>query len=374
MLAYILGISAGLLAVVPPIGIRIPLMINSYSWLFMVVATGFLGMFLTFTKLPTLLKILNILLFAGCFLSEVPYMSFNVYVLVVLALYGYIAFLECDFEIVLNFIAAAFLLEMIVTIAQLCGRDTLMNFNNHKTLFLGTVFQYMRFSSLLAIMAPLLVWKDKRFIFPILVFCALSRSSSFGLAVITGTAVYVFLQYPKYRKWAVVAGVLGLVGFAFWDIGSFRTAFTCGRIPVWGAIIRTWVMDTSGPFKLPLSGPIDWQAIFVGRGMDTFLPMFPVYKHDANPFPQAHQMYLQWFWELGVFVTGIILAYCGNLLRRLYLGKKFLLVAGLVTIGVNGFFAFPDRMTSTILLMIAFLALCEQVVRGIDNEGEHYAC
>ena len=371
VLSYSLGFGVGLLAVAPPLNYAIPVVINSYWWLYGCVVAGLLGMFLISTDLPQSLKILFVYLFIGCFLSMAPYASFNALILTVAALYCFIGFTKCDYNVITDVVMAAFFLQVLIVIFQLFGMDKLMNFDRRDAVFFGTVMQYMRFGSLLAIMTPLLVFKNKLFILPVLLMAAISQSSSFGLAVIAGVAVYGMLTYGRERRFIFYMAVFAVGAFLVWDRGSLRTAFTCGRFQVWQDIVRTWVMDTSHKFVLPLTGPVDWKSIFLGRGMDTFLPLFPIFKHDPNPFGQAHNCHLQLLWETGVIGYTILAAYFINLIRRVW--SRPILVGGLVCMAVNMFFSFPTRETQTMLMMIAFLALCEQVARGIDNEGESYA-
>jgi len=360
-LSYILGLSVGLLAVAPPIGYSIPVMVNSYTWLYSFVVMALLAFYLLFTKLPTALKVLGIYLFAGCFISEAPYASFNAYMLCIGALYCFLWFMESDFKYTLNMVCAAFFMQCSATITQLFGIDKLMNFNRTDPVFVGTVMQYMRFSSLLAIMSPIVVLKNKKFIFLVITMAILSQSSSFGLAVIAGLTTYFILRAKRYRAVILLSGAACLALYCIWDWTSISVALTCGRWKVWQDIVRTVVMDTSGEWVLPLAGEIDWKAILFGRGLDTFLPLFPIYKHDLNPFPQAHNCWLQIWWEIGLVGLTIVSAYYFNLMRRLR--KNPLLVSGLVCMGVNMFSAFPTRMTQTMLMMVCFIAYCEKKAR-----------
>lgn len=372
MVSYLLGFVVGLLAIAPPIGYSIPVIVNSYHWLYLLIVSGFLGMCLLFTKIPIPLKILSVFVFISCFISQAPYASFNAYICMIVAIYCYLAFLKCDYQPILNMVAAAFWIEFILTCMQLLGRDTLMCFGSTDKVFLGTIMQYMRFSSLLAIMTPLLILKNKWYIIPILLFCVISKSSSFGLAVIMGVGTYAFMRFKRYRKLGVVGLLICLMGYIVWDWPSISVAFTCGRIPVWGDIIITWFFDTS-KCAVPISKnftscPIDWKSIFIGRGLDTFLPLFPIFKHDFNPFPQAHNCWLQIAWETGAIGAILVSGYYLNLMRRLK--DNPILVAGLVCMGVNMFFAFPTRMTQTMLMMICWVAYCEQTARRMPIQRE----
>lgn len=364
VVSYILGLSVGLLAVAPPIDYSVPLIVNSYSWLYMVVVTLLLNAYLLTQKFPLSLKILVGYLSVSCFVSMAPYLSFNALILVCVSAYAFWWFSKNDDSALIDMVVAAFCVQILFGLMQIFVTDRLMNFDRQDSVFLGSVMQYMRFGSLLAIMTPLLVLKNKWFILPILGAVIISKSSSFALAVFSGTAVYVMLKYPKIRWW--VPGVMFVcsAGYLWYDRGSVITELGCGRIPVWADIIRTWVMNTSHKFTLPLAGPVDWKSIFFGRGMDTFMPLFPIFKHDMNPFAQAHNCHLQIVWELGAVGYCIFVAYFINLFRRL---RNYpLLIAGLVCMLVNMFFAFPTRMTQTMFMMVAFMGVCERLA----SEGE----
>lgn len=400
-LSYALALCIGLLIIAPPIGYAIPVVVNSSQWVYMVVVSGFLGMMLGSRDLHWSIKVLAFYLFGSCFLSAVPYISFNAYVLIVVCLWFFLAFQKADYRIILNVIVAAFWLEVILTGFQLFGKDTLLNFHgvsfssgetdeivkqwdkvvakwdgpSHwlmeelrpEKVFLGTVMQHMRFASVLALMTPFLVMKSRWYILPVVVLCALSQSSAFAFSLAAAGIVYVLI-HPRFENCkGTMFGliVLLVLAFSLWDNGSVKTAFLEGRWPVWGIILKTWVLNTSMAVPpAPLTGPIDWKCVFFGHGIDTFMPLFPIYKHDPNPFAQAHNCWFQMLWEIGLVGTGLVVAYCARLIRQLYKLKRHGLIAGLTLIGTNMVFVFPTRMTQTVLLMVAFVALCEVAIKS----------
>jgi hypothetical protein len=367
ILSYILGLGVGLLAVAPPLDYRIPVLVNSFAWVYLFVAVGLFAMYLAFTGLPLALKTAVFIFFVSSFVSLAPYLSFNAFILIVPAAYLFIAFTKSDYEPIINFVVAAFFIQITFGVLQMFGKDTLMNINRPEPIFLGSVMQNMRFGSLMAIMAPLLVYRNKLFLIPLAIAAVLVESAGFGLALIAGVATYLMMTHShEWRLWFFI-GAMGGLAYLLWDHGSVTTALSCGRIPVWGDIIRTWVMNTLYCDVKPLVGPIDWKSILFGRGMDTFIGLFPLFKHEGNPFWQAHNCHLQLLWEGGVVVYGVLATYIVNLIRRVW--SKPLLVAGLVSMAVNMFFAFPTRQTSTMYMMIAFIALCEKEARFCDAWG-----
>lgn len=365
--SYFLAASLALLIIAPPFDYSIPLMINSFHWSYLVIVSGLLGLLLCRQSISVFLKFLAVYLFVGCFLSQAPYLSFNAYILVVFSLWLYQAFRHCDYKPVFDLIEAAFWLEVILVLFQLGGYDRLLNFDRPEKVFLGTVMQYMRFASVLTILSPFLLLRSRWYLLPLIVLCALSRSSGFAISLLSGVTAYVLLRYPQCRK-AAIAIAIGLVGvYALYDWGSVQGAIDpkCGgRLSSWWAIWITWFTDTTGSTVAPfLYGPFQINWFLFGHGLDTFLALFPIYKHDMNPFPRAHNDWLQLPWEIGLVGAGAFIAYCVTLVKRccskVWPRPDFL--AGLVIIGVNMFFAFPSRMTQTMFLMIAYAAYIIQV-------------
>lgn len=372
-LSYVLGIAVGLLAIAPPLTYSIPVIVNSYTWIYVFMVAALFAFFLLSTSLPTELKIFVVCLFVCCFLSLAPYLSFNAYILVVAATWAFLGFTKSDYEPILGMIEAVFWVQLIVAGFQWMGMDKLLNFDRNDHVFLGTLMQNMRFGSFLAIAAPFLVLRHKLYIVPLILMFFLTESASLGLALVAGCTVYYMAKNGWERRGWLYMGLAAGAFVLFFDKTSVSVAFTCGRAKVWEDIVRTWLMNTSGvnpdgSWVVPLAGPIDWKSIFIGRGLDTFMGLFPVFKHDPNPYGQAHNCHLQLLWELGFMGYSILAAYVVRLAVRVR--KSPILLGGLACMTVNMFFAFPTRMGQTMLMMVAFLALCEQYAQ---TKGAHYA-
>lgn len=243
--------------------------------------------------------------------------------------------------------------------------------------FFGTVFQQMRLGSLFAILSPFLLVRSKWYIIPLLIAAAVISVSGFALALLGCIAIYAFLTFPKYRLRGciVLAVVTTLYVIHDWN-ESFRVSIIEGRLPIWLVIIKSWMLDTMNHplgqpdiFGISQTGPFDLKRFLFGHGLDTFLPLFPLYKHDPNPFPQAHNSWLQLGWETGLIGLTLFTAYCISLLYRLYKRGLYLEFSSLWILGVNMFFHFPDRMTQTIWWMVAYLAYCEQRIRVFDRSN-----
>lgn len=352
-----------LLVIAPSINYSIPLIVNSYHWVYLVVAMGLLGLLVWYLEIHPLLKALSLFLFVSCFFSQAPYLSFNAYVLVVFSIYLLFALRHCDFKIVLNFVEAAFWFQILLAVMQLMGRDKLLNFDRNDHVFLGTMLQYMRFASLLAVIAPFVILKNRLYIIPLSIACAISQSSTFAMSLFAGAMVYLLLTLREKKK-LIMAMALVAVGagiYAAYDWGSFRGAIipsNGGRLLSWWALLQTWVLNTeSSPAGPNLQGPFNLQWFLAGHGMDTFLPLFPIYKHDANPFPQAHNDWLQLLWETGIIGFSLVAGYAVSVWRKV---KDPLIRAGMACIAVDMFFAFPMRLTQSMFLIVAFLAMAEQ--------------
>lgn len=389
----VLAMFLSLLAIAPPMNYQIPMMVNSAHWCYIVVVSGFLGFLICFTRIHLALKILSVYLFLNCFVSQVPFLSFNAYMLIAVSLYFFIIFQEADQDTVIKFIQAVFWLQCVLGVLQLIGMDRLLSFGAGMKLneageivkitleeiahpvMLGTVMQYMRFSSLMAILSVFLLLRSRLYLYPIIVLCFLSQSSTFAMSLAVWFAVYGLLKCESLalRLGVIFASLVFVAVYAVYDFGSFQGAIdpaNGGRLSSWLVILKTWLFNTAqSPDIVHLTGPFRWDWLLWGHGIDTFLGLFPVYKHDANPFGQAHNCWLQFLWELGSIGTALIVVYCVSLIVRLYRLRKHLHLAGLASIGTNMFFAFPTRMTQTALLIVAYCALCEQEIRNSKKQG-----
>lgn len=387
-LSYSAAIAIGLVAIAPPMNYSIPVMVNSFHWLYMVVASALLGFFLLRLNVHPALKVLAFYLFVSAFVSQVPYLSFNNYVLAVGTIYFFLILKDyVEFDVIINMIEAVFWLQLTISVMSWLGYDKLMNFDrafvldasqqivavggggNGKYTFFGTIFQYMRFGSFLTILTPFLVFKNKWYIVPVFIVAVLSTSLGFAFAIAAGVFVYAVLmsrtdlvkRYLGYNPfgWIILGLVLFVIACSWQSRGHFITEIDNGRLPAWRDIIISWFYDTRLAQTAHLQGPVCWKSIFFGHGMETFNILFPYYKHDPNPFPEAHNDWLELLWCLGISGFGIFAWYCISLTVRLYKAGCYKAIAGLVAIGVNMCFAFPWHMTQTVYTMVAFVAFCE---------------
>lgn len=395
VLSYIAAAALGLLACAPPINYDVPLGINTGPWLYAVIASGLLAFFLLTQKINIWLKILIVYLFTSCFVSQAPSSSFNIFFLASLTLLFYLVCLHLDFEPIMQMTEAVFWLQVFFLIMQQLGMNTLTEFgakiqwdwsvvegvhkfvsadavaNGQHRIFFGTVFQPMRLGSLFAVMSPLLIFRNRWYIVPLLYMAITSKVLGFSLALVGGILVHVFLSKAWSRQTIYLVLIFG-VACIIRSWPHIRVEWIEGRIPVWWVILKSWCFDTSANFHGFLSpmnppvqtGPFDVKRFFFGHGMNTFLTLFPFFKYDPNPFPQAHNDWLQFLWELGIIGFSIFAGYCASILRALYLHGEKLAIACLFIIGINMFFHFPWYMTQSVLFMVAFAAYCERRLRA----------
>ena len=389
-ISHIIGIGLGCLALLPPFNdkieifdfknaqystwqLDIPIIVNSFGWTYAVILIGLLCSYLWFSDIRFTIKFLASYMYLMCFFAAAPYIAFNAMLLVIPPLYLFILIKNmADKEIIINWVVALFWCEAVLCILQFFGKDKLINFDRPQPTFLGTVMQHMRSGSLFAILAPFLLLKNKLYIIPLLIFAFIMKCSNFALALLGGVLVYLVLCSIQRKKKLILIGSAVLLGIAhsIYNIGSFQTAWTIGRIPVWGRIVMTGFGGTYHQGVLSFHN--FWPGIAIslkGWGLNHFYCLYPVLVEDANPFAQCHSDWVQFYWEIGFIGLACILTYAILLVRQLYLNKKTLYIVGLSIIAVNMCFAFPVYMPpQTPLLILTFLALCEQ--NKEENNGK----
>lgn len=385
IISYIVAGFIGLVVVAPPINFDIPTMINSRLWAFYVIASALFSVYLWFTSIHWSLKGISVVSFLTCFLSQSPHSSFNAYILLVATMYAYLLIKETDFDIVFKMIEAAFWVQVCFLVIQHFGMDTLINFDRPEKLFFGTIAVPMRMGSLFAVMTPILLIRSKLYLIPLIILSVASGTLGFSFALCFGFAVWMYLtRWPlNNTEWTLIgATLIFAIVCAFLSWTHIYVEIVEGRLPVWWVIIKSWVLDTKGRmilmpphewiwdptfhnsikpdiFGARQTGPVCLQTILFGHGLDTFLPMFPFYKHDPNPFPNPHNDFLKILWEGGIVLFSLFSIFVVNLIKRLLSKIEFKKVAGLAIIGMNMFFAFPMCMTQTIVLMIVYIAWCQ---------------
>ena len=381
-ISHVIGIVLGCLALLPPFNdqikvfdiknaqystwqLDIPVTVNSFGWTYAVILAGLLCTYLWFCNIRLSVKLIASYMYLMCFFSAAPYISFNAMLLVIPAFYLFILIKDkVDKEIIINWMVALFWFEVSLCVLQFFGKDKLLNFDRPQPTFLGTIMQHMRSGSLFAILAPFLILRNKLYIMPLLALAFLMKCSNLALALLGGVFVYLILSDVGLKRKLIFIGstLIVAVGHSIYNMGSFQTAFTVGRIPVWGRIVMTGIggMYHNAILEFP-NLTLGLLRSLKGWGLNIFQCLFPVLIEDANPFAQCHNDWLQIFWELGIIGVTLILTYTVLLIIKLYAKKKILWIVGLSIIAVNMLFAFPVYMPpQTPLIILTFLALCEQ--------------
>lgn len=409
--SYFVAMVLGVLCVAPPLDYRIPmggpLLIDQWKWVYMVILAGLFGFFLLSQGIHWTLKVLVVYLFISSFASQLPAESFNAFVVIVATLYFFILCQKCDFNIIINMLVAVFWFQIVLATLQHFGYDRLLLFGSgfsldkeqlraiidstdiHKGVYWGTVFQQMRLSSLFCILSPFLLLKSKWYMIPIAIWAFLFGSLGFTFALGIGLVIYLMMTIKDPGDRVALFWIIGIFCLicAVRSSSHIRVEIVEGRLPIWWLVIKSWCLDTTGKvlgaakdgtwiwdayyhngkpdlFGISQTGPWDWTRFWVGHGLDSYVSIFMIYKHDKNAFNPAHNSHLQYLWEIGLIGFTLIEAYLLSVFVRLYNRKEWLLFAGCFAVWINMFFHFPDRMTQTIWLLVAYGALCEQRINS----------
>lgn len=382
--SWVVAILLGMLAVAPPIPYEFNLEVNSFIWVYLVVVVALVSFFMFTQKITLVIKIFMVYLFFNCFGSQVPYLSFTSYMVVVQTVLFFMLCLYVDFDPLLDVMQAVFWLEVCVMICQRMGYDTLMGFGGEsKNVFFGTVFQQMRLGSLFAIMSPFLLIKNRLYIIPLAIVAISLGTLGFTFSLAAGMMVYVLLTMKDTKqKICIILWAFLFCAVAADTNNHIHIELIEGRWPIWRVIFRTWFLNTEKNFygfNSPMNpsvqtGPFDWYRFLFGHGLNTFNAMFPFYKYDQNAFRPAHNDWLQNPWEIGLVGAAMLDTILFYVFYVTYKRKDYLLVVGLTIIACDRFLSFPDRMTQTNLLEVAFLAYCyAKHLNFLRLEAEHHA-
>lgn len=391
IVSYLVGAFIALVILAPPFNISetgavnnifdVPMLVNSQAWVFAVAAAAMFGLLLLSYKLHWSLKALIVYLFFDSFMSQVPYYSFNAYVVVVLSVYFFLIVKKCDLLVLLKFIEAAFWVQVLFITAQHFGMDKLINMDRPEPVFFGTAAQQMRMGSILAIMSPFLIYRSKWYIIPIIILSVMSQTLGFSLALAAG--IFLYLWYTVENIEAAL--IISVLVFGIWCITRswmhVHVEIVEGRLPIWWVIVKSWALDTHtfesymaehhhfrDFFGASQTGPWCWRTFLFGHGPDSFIALFRVYKHDPySGFVPGHNDWLQIPWETGLFGAILFGAFCAHLAKLLWKYRLYLLISGAVVISINMFFAFPMRMTQTMVLLIAFAAVVENTAEFLKR-------
>lgn len=340
IIATLLGVS---IALAPPIDIVIknpPLM----YWPWMILLFGFAGCLLVFLSTDLSIKILSVLSLLGCFFSSSPYISFTSYCVFVSCLYFYTLCRKIkNWEFVFQCFKAVFVLELILTVMQFLGHDSLLSFAQGKDhdCFLS-MGQHMQASSFAAVLTAFLINRSGWFIvflFVVGFFC----HSSWTLLT-AGVGSYILL-YPKYNRIASSILILCAVGFMLYSVQCSKVEqfiHTSGRGPV-------WIESLQWSAKHPWTG---W-------GIGTYKEIFPALERKGHMvYKTAHNSVVESIFEIGYPGTLIVFGMISVFIFILFWTKKIDAAAGLVIILMDSLAHFPERTAQTFVLIIMYLSYC----------------
>lgn len=335
------------LAIMPPIGVGLSLDPLLSTYLF--VLTAMAAVCLLFVKVNPIIKIIAMGGLVNVFLSQDPFFSWMAYASLIACCYFYVACTRVkDWKPVFRAVQALVFLELAFLMAQHFHHDALFN-TSIKANIWGTIGNKMQFSSFcLMLTSFLLPFCTVNLFFPFVVYW-FTHSVWVIFCGVVGLFVYLWGE-SKVIAWLVL--IAGLSAFlAFGGVAKIKTNIPCYRIPIW---IKTVQVSADHPL--------------IGYGIGTYKTIFPVLEgekliHNSEPFCNAHNAFVQMLFEAGDFGLAIMLAVLGYLFVRIYKAKDFLLLAGFCMLIANLLVYFPDRNTSTCLLLVGFLALCEMKIK-----------
>jgi O-antigen ligase len=315
----------------------------------MTIVSGFLAFLFLYQNVSTWLKLLVVWCFVSCFLSSAPFISFTMFWSVIVCAYYYSLCMRIkDFTPVKRAIQAIFFLIVVLIIAQLSGKDTLLNFKESApdilhgkvTPVLGLIGNKMMASSFVCVLSPFLIITPLNWILLILV-SFISWSSGAVLSVFAGLVVYMW-QFKRLRNLIVTAAVIVPLVFAY-NTGKIKTFQSkAGRRLVY---IKT--------FELSLKRPM-------GYGIGTYKVLFPALcgkeirdQQPGRAWNTTHNDYLQILFEGGFIGLFLLLGWIISILRKV---KDPVMLSGLTILAVNMTCHFPMRLVQSAFVILMFLA------------------
>lgn len=319
-----------------------------FTWLILI--SGFLGLYTIFLNINIWVKVIAIYLFVSCFFSTAIYYSFSAYISFIACLYYYIFCLRiADWKFVKRALLIILLLNGILLFMQFIKCDTLLNFGFgstergpgkydpttqmiiHDTGCSGIVGNFMNLKSVLIVIAAFLI-------------------------------SFLKLNMQKLRQWIPTILVLLIIAISIY-VADHKICFYFPMVrgAAWLKAIELTTYNGA--------------TTLFGWGMSTFSITFPqlisnikclgYYQGSTTAWIgegawlQLHNDFLQILFETGFIGFTLVLLYAVDLFHRLKELKLYSLIIGLSLICADMMVHFPTRQTSTILIIIVFLAYCE---------------
>lgn len=373
-IAYVVAAIVSVFVMTPPVNINVTCQVNSMLWLWSVGLAGLLAFYYIHTDAPWPAKLLVLWAFVGSFLSAAPYWSFMMTIPTVAAAYFYLLCRKMrveDYTIVQKAVQSAFLLICAFMTVQLLGHDTLFNFNRPEPMVIGIVGNKMISATLIACLAPFLILNNKLNIIPLCLIAWITGSIGMMAALAAGITIYSILKVRGWRKKTLVIIVMMIVALFIVtaEFQHIKGQWMAGRGPIWKKTIQ-----------LANQRPIQ------GRGISSYQLVFPALSHDLTmlgtypkseyweietltgnqtPALQAHNDYLQIYFEMGLIGVALFGAFIFHLIRlfKTRTDKAITIFTGLVILGTLMITHFPMRLFHVVPAILCFLAFYENTMR-----------
>ncbi len=352
ILSYILPLIAAFFALIPPIDFKIEEP-NKDVWPLMIVCTAFLGIRILFIRTNIIVKAIPVLALLNCFLSGIPFVSFNAYVSVVACCYFYIGLTMMDsWRPMFEMAKTLLILNGILLAMQILGHDSMLNFGRQTIEGYGVVGQHMQMGSFALVLAAFLgIINPLFYVFPLI--AAIICNSSWTLfCAAVALAVGFGIRRPRLLL-ALMAAALACFLFMAIKTGKFaaNTDESNGRSTVWAQTIK---LSNDRPLR--------------GWGISTYQHAGPVFVQVRGlPWKQAHNDFIQLDFELGhplfllaVIAWGWIIAL---LIRNLNRPGAINLLIGIVAISLDMIVHFPLRIIQCVPLLICFFAYLDKKIK-----------
>ena len=350
---------AGLLFLVPLIyHSQMGLIINPFVYSQIAVVLLSLAFVLIGTDLPLTVRLFYIWCFVATFHSEIPQFSAIALIGITLfiLLYKFILKLsKSDLEYCFEIIALTCAVQVFWIFAQVLNKDFIMNLGRPQALTYGSMGNHNILGAFfLFSIIPMYKYKKWSIILPIIgIFYSHPGSSIYALL---GGVLFYFLFSQKFtmKTKLILVGIMLIATVLSFKVDNPIYKAGNGRFPVWKQIIKKTTEEN----------------MIVGHGLGLF--RFEVWTKDGAVYdnkttkiqwPQAHNVYIQAWRELGIdgmiIMIMIPLAMFINFLRN-RTEKTLLWMSGVVMICLNAFGNFPDR-NYTLALLIVFVFACSRV-------------
>lgn len=312
---YIASVFMGILAVSPPVYLRVPMVDHKgVVWLWLI--AGAFGIYTLFIKTNLFVKLFAAYLFLCSILSTGPYISLTGNMTAVAFVYFFILSTQIeDWRPVRSMLKTVLILNLLFVVLQQLGKDSVCNWSLGKSITCwGTVGNAMQFKSVMIIAFAALIGID--------------RLSPYIITGAAGALVIVFKYYLIVQRWN-------------W--------FLYARGPVLIDTIKIWT-------KHPI----------VGWGPGLFKSVFPAIAEGGfqmeGTWRMAHNCWAQLLFETGIIgflLMAGLFVWLGIRLARI--DKRAFL--GLGIIAFDMMVHFPTRQIQCTPIMVLYLAYCDQLIR-----------